>query len=70
MIVLYADKPNPPGLWLQLGITHPEATARAEAAGIPVVADRCLMVESRNAGIRLSELVEESAREQKESFSG
>jgi predicted CoA-binding protein len=53
MIALYAGKPNPPGLWLQQGITHPEATARAEAAGIPVVADRCLMVESRNAPIRL-----------------
>jgi predicted CoA-binding protein len=53
MIALYAGKPNPPGLWLQQGITHPEATARAEAAGIPVVADRCLMVESRKAPIRL-----------------
>ena len=53
MIALYAGNPNPPGLWLQVGITHPEATARAEAAGIPVVADRCLMVESRNANIHL-----------------
>ncbi len=53
MIALYAGQPNPPGLWLQQGITHPEATARAEAAGIPVVADHCLMVESRNARIRL-----------------
>jgi predicted CoA-binding protein len=53
MIALYAGKPNPPGLWLQVGITHPEATTRAEAAGIPVVADHCLMVESRNAHIRL-----------------
>lgn len=53
IIALYAGKPNPPGLWLQQGITHPGATARAEAAGISVVADRCLMVESRNAHIRL-----------------
>jgi predicted CoA-binding protein len=49
MIALYGGKPDPPGLWLQLGISHAEATARAEAAGIPVVVDRCLMVESRNA---------------------
>jgi predicted CoA-binding protein len=28
-------------LWLQEGIMHPEAIARAEAAGIQVVADRC-----------------------------
>jgi len=53
MIALYAGQPSPPGLWLQVGITHPEATALAEAAGIPVVADHCLMVESRNAHIRL-----------------
>lgn len=53
MIALYAGQPNPPGLWLQKGITHPEATARAEAAGISVVADHCLMIESRNGHIRL-----------------
>lgn len=33
------------GLWLQQGIVHPEAIAKAEAHGILVVADRCLMVE-------------------------
>jgi predicted CoA-binding protein len=54
MIALYAGKPNPPGLWLQQGITHPEATARAEAAGISVVADRCLMVESKKAAFSSS----------------
>jgi hypothetical protein len=35
-------------LWLQLGITHPAAEKKAEAAGIKVVSDRCLMVEYRN----------------------
>jgi predicted CoA-binding protein len=30
---------------MQLGISHPEARARLEAAGIAVVEDRCLMVE-------------------------
>lgn len=33
------------GLWLQLGIRDDEAAARAEAAGIAVVQDRCLKVE-------------------------
>jgi hypothetical protein len=32
-------------LWVQQGIVHLEAAARAEAAGIHVVMDRCLMVE-------------------------
>lgn len=32
-------------VWMQLGIRHPEASARLAAAGITVVEDRCLMVE-------------------------
>ncbi|GAB5603610.1 CoA-binding protein [Thermus sp. FJN-A] len=37
-----------PGLvWLQSGIRHPAFEGALEAAGIPVVADRCLMVEHR-----------------------
>jgi len=32
-------------LWLQLGITHPEAERRAAEAGLHVVSDRCLKVE-------------------------
>jgi predicted CoA-binding protein len=32
-------------LWIQQGIMHVEAAARAEAAGIRVVMDRCIMVE-------------------------
>lgn len=42
MVVLGIDM-----LWLQSGIVHEEAIARAEEHGIRVVADRCLMVESR-----------------------
>ena len=41
-----------PAIWVQQGILAPEAAARAEAHGIRVVMDRCLMVESRRAGIR------------------
>jgi len=36
-----------PRLWVQSGIVHPEAAARAEAAGIRVVMDRCIMIEHR-----------------------
>lgn len=38
------------GLWVQQGIVHLDAAARAEAAGIAVVMDRCLMVEHRRVG--------------------
>ena len=34
-------------LWLQLGISNQEAEKRAEAAGIKVVSDRCLIIEYR-----------------------
>jgi hypothetical protein len=34
-------------LWLQLGVVNPGEQARAEAAGIVVIADRCIMVDYR-----------------------
>ena len=34
-------------IWVQSGIRHAEAAARAEAHGIRVVMDRCIMVEHR-----------------------
>ena len=40
-----------PNLWVQLGIIHLEAAARAEAGGIHVVMDRCIMVEHRHMTI-------------------
>jgi uncharacterized protein len=32
-------------IWMQEGVVHPEAAARSEAAGIPVVMDRCILKE-------------------------
>lgn len=32
-------------LWLQLGVAHPEAEARATAAGLQVVGERCIKIE-------------------------
>lgn len=37
-------------LWVQQGIVHAEAAAKAEAHGIGVVMDRCLMVEAGRLG--------------------
>ena len=34
-------------IWMQLGITHPEAAAKAEAANLMVVQDRCLKIDHR-----------------------
>jgi predicted CoA-binding protein len=34
-----------PAIWLQLGIAHDEALARAKAAGMVAVQNRCLKVE-------------------------
>ena len=43
------------GIWLQLGITNPEAEERAREAGLDVVADRCIAVEYRMLGIERGE---------------
>lgn len=34
-----------PAIWLQEGLTHPEAEARARTAGMTVVSDRCILKE-------------------------
>ena len=34
-------------IWMQLGIHHPAAAAQAEAAGLLVVQDRCIMIDHR-----------------------
>ncbi len=37
-------------MWLQLGITSPEARATAEDAGLLSVGGRCLIIEQRRLG--------------------
>ena len=32
-------------VWLQLGVSHPQAVAKARAAGLHVVQDKCLKIE-------------------------
>ena len=39
-------------LWVQMGIWNDEAAEKAEAGGIRVVMDRCIMVEHRRLGVR------------------
>jgi predicted CoA-binding protein len=34
-------------LWMQLGIAHAASATRAEAAGLAVVQNRCLLIEHR-----------------------
>ena len=38
-------------LWVQLGIVNAEAAQRAEAGGIRVVMDHCIMIEHRRSGL-------------------
>ena len=38
-------------LWLQSGVTHPEAERKARAAGVGVVSDRCIYVEHSRLGL-------------------
>nr|WP_158912196.1 CoA-binding protein [Granulicella sp. L56] len=40
-----------PNLWVQSGILNLEAAAKAEAGGIHVVMDRCIMVEHRRTAL-------------------
>lgn len=44
-------KQKPEVLWLQLGITHPEAEKKARDAGIKVVSNRCLVIEWKRLGL-------------------
>lgn len=42
-IVEAAIRRNAPVIWMQLGVVHEEAAARARAAGLEVVMDRCIL---------------------------
>src|SRR5439155_781462 len=46
-----AVDPPPRLIWLQVGVVDDAARARAQAAGIPCVMDRCLMVDHRALGV-------------------
>ena len=40
-----ALEPRPKVIWMQLGVRHDEAAAKAEAAGLTVIMDRCPKIE-------------------------
>ncbi|TKD17710.1 CoA-binding protein [Rhodobacter capsulatus] len=48
---MLTHRPEARVLWLQLGVIHPEAAARAEAAGKLVVMDRCPKLEIARLGM-------------------
>jgi uncharacterized protein len=39
-----------PAIWLQLGIAHPQASAKARAAGVALVQNLCIKVEHAQRG--------------------
>lgn len=47
VIARHEDRGDAGVVWLQLGITHDEAAARAEEAGLRVVQDHCMRREHR-----------------------
>lgn len=47
-------------IWMQLGVQHPEAAAKAETKGLDVVQDRCTKIEYERllgAGVPLAEAI-------------
>ncbi|KQB15542.1 CoA-binding protein [Rhodobacter capsulatus] len=48
---MLTHRPEARVLWLQLGVIHPEAAARARAAGKLVVMDRCPKLEIARLGM-------------------
>jgi predicted CoA-binding protein len=46
-IVEEAIKVGVKTVWMQMGVIHEEAAARAREAGLQVVMDRCMMIEHR-----------------------
>lgn len=46
-VVAQAIEIGAPVLWLQLGVTHPEAERAARQVGMKVIVDRCMKIETQ-----------------------
>lgn len=53
-IELHDNYAHPAVVWMQLGIVNEEAAAKAREAGLAVVMDRCMMVESERQRLNQS----------------
>lgn len=53
-VLALAPERRPKTVWLQSGVSHPEAEAKLTAAGVNVVADRCLAVYAARVGRKVS----------------
>src|SRR5215467_14380675 len=51
-IVEAAIRKGAKAIWMQEGVIHEDAARRAEAAGLAVVMDSCILKDHRRAGVR------------------
>ncbi|HEY9876962.1 MAG TPA: CoA-binding protein [Leptolyngbyaceae cyanobacterium] len=53
-VVEEAIEANARAVWAQLGISHPDAAAKAQAVGVPLVMDACIKIEHHRLAIQFA----------------